>query len=164
MANVNFIGKGGELSAVFEMAHGGGRIPIIADLIDGTRCLEDLNDAQRMEMPPMKFDVHIVGSRKNDVHYALTKVIPSERWIQNGVEMWAPLYDYTRSAVKRDLRARKLDDSEVSDETNTGNASFCHACIKGTGTVFCPRKNRLIDSVNWDRQTNLTQFQNAYGF
>lgn len=161
-ASVNFIGKGNELSAVFEMAVGTGRTPIVADLIDGDKCILTTSDI-RMAHEPFKFDVHIVGSRGTDSHYSLDKFVPGERWTQNDVEFWAPLYDYTREAVKRELRARKLDDSEADEREDTGNISICHRCIKSTEPVFCPKEGKTIDSVTWDRDLNLSQFRANYG-
>lgn len=160
-ASVNFIGKGNELSAVFEMAVGTGRTPIVADLIDGDRCIMTTSDI-RMTHEPFKFDVHLVGSKRVDTHWSLSKFVPGERWTQNGVEFHAPLFDYTDEAVRRELRARRLDDSEADEREDTGNLSICHRCIKGTQQVFCPKEGKRIDSVIWDRDLNLSKFRESY--
>lgn len=163
-SRMSLIGKDDEISAVFEVGLGDGVFPVVTDLIDGDRCIEDIVD-RTMERAPFQFDIHIVGSRAADRHFSLndTPPIPAERWMQNGTEIWAPLYAMDRETVKRELRARGLDDTEVSDTENTGSLHCCHTCIKGTEEVFCPKRNKMIDSVAWDRQTNLAQFQLAYG-
>lgn len=161
-ASVNFIGQKDEFSAVFEMPIGTGRTPIIMDLIDGDRCLLSLPEMQ-MPSQPFSFDVHIVGSRHYDKHYSLQNVVPSERWQANGVEYWAPLFDYSREAVTRELRARGLDDTEADDDTDSNSLKVCHRCIKGTEQVLCPLQGQIIDSVVWDRDYNLSKFREIYG-
>ena len=161
-SRVSFIGQDDEISAVFEIAVGDGVAPIVTDLIEGDRCIASLVETQ-MHTAPFQFDINIVGSRKDDVHYSLKQVVPAERWQQNGTEFYAPLFDWSRQDVKQELRARGLDDSEASDAENSGNLSVCHNCVKGLGKVYCPKADAEIDSVIWDRSVNLSNFQQLYG-
>ncbi len=156
-----YIGDGKELAIVNEIAIGNGVVPFVQDVVEGSRCILDLDT--KVSGEPFKFDVHIFGSKRVDRHWSLTDFVPGERWTQNGVEFWAPLYDYTTSAVQRELRSRGLDDSDADEQADTGNLSICHNCIKGSGKIHCPKEGRFIDSVVWDRQANLNTFRATYG-
>ncbi len=162
-SQVSFVGQDDEISAVFEIPVGNGTAPLVTDLIDGDRCIESLAETQ-MHIAPFQFDINIVGSRKDDKHYSLPQVVPAERWQQNGTEFYAPLYEKSREWVKRELRARGLDDSEVSDAKNSGNLSCCSLCIRPneTGFVRCPKKGIEIPVVQWSPEYNLAQFRQAY--
>lgn len=159
---VSFIGNDDEISAVFEVTVGNDVMPVVADLIEGDRCILTLAE---MTMPtaPFQFDIAVVGSRKDDSHWSLnSSPVPAEKWEQNGMKFYAPLYEWSREDVKRELRTRGLDDTEADEQSDTGNISLCDRCVKGTGEVFCPRENKFIPSVAWDRKANLSNFQQAY--
>jgi len=159
-SSVSFIGQDNELSAVFEFAVGGGTIPMLRDVIPGTQCVADI-DPLRLHHPPIKWDLQIVGSRKDDTHYA-GAVVPSKSWKVGDTTFYAPLYSWDRQSVKAELRKRGIDDTEVDDDMDTGNLSVCHNCIKGEGQVFCPKANEMIDSVKWNRDENLASFRKAF--
>ena len=157
-ANVGFVGDGENIATVFEMAVGSTRIPLIRDVIDGTRCIADLN--KTMPMMPINWTHHIIGSRKDDRHWIFeNEVIPDKTWTQGEVTFEAPLYDWTRQQVKEGLRARGLDDTEASDETDSGNISLCTKCLHGVDT-FCPVENRMISPISWNPTNNLREFRN----
>lgn len=159
-ANISLIGQGDEITTVWEYAVIGGRIPLLRDVIEGTECMADLTTHRMYEMP-VEWDMVIVGSRFKDEHYALpNSPIPSERWIQGETAFYAPLADWTREEVV----AKSLEYGlNVEKEADEGDIALCHNCIKGTGQVFCPKDNKYIDSIVWDRQTNLDAFRQAYG-
>lgn len=154
-SHISFIGENDEISAVFELPIGAINIPLLRDVVDGTRCMAEL-EGQRMHTPPMNWDLWIVGSRKDDTHYALKTIAPNGQW--GDTEIYAPLYDWTREEVVKELQTRGLDNQTA----DTGDIELCHNCIKGTGKVWCPAQQTEIDSVQWDRNANLAQFRRAY--
>jgi hypothetical protein len=160
-ANVYFIGNDSELTTVFEYAVGGTRIPVLRDVIDGTRCIADL-DGLRLHSSPMKWDLNIIGSRKDDSHYAFDgQVIPSKRWQHGDTEFYAPLFDRTRDEVIAMSNAYGLDTTEVDETEDTGNISLCTNCLQGH-EAYCPKENTMIPPIEWDRTENLQQFQRMY--
>lgn len=160
--NMYFIGQGNEISFVSEFGLGDGRLPILADVIEGNRCIADLA-AQTMPMMPLEWDLYILGSRKDDTHYTFSSPIPSERWQIGGKEFYAPLYSWTREQVIEKSKEYGLDVAEVSEQENTGNLSLCTNCLNGSGEVYCPAEKSFIPAIVWDRGENLRQFQIAYG-
>lgn len=159
-ANVSFIGKGSEISTVWEYAVKGARIPLIRDVIEGDTCIADL-EGMRAYHPPMDWDTYIVGSRGDDEHYAMDAVIPAKEWMVGESKFIAPLFDKSREWVKEQLIIRGIDASEVSEEEDTGNISLCTKCLNGV-EVFCPLDKKVIPPVQWDAETNLRLFQESY--
>lgn len=160
-ANVSFIGKGSEISTVWEYAVRGARIPLIRDVIEGDTCIADL-EGMRAYHPPMDWDTYIVGSRGDDEHYAMDAVIPAKEWMVGESKFIAPLFDKSREWVKEQLIIRGIDASEVSEEEDTGNISLCTKCLNGV-EVFCPKEGRMIEAIDWDGERNLQMFRRAYG-
>lgn len=158
-ANISLIGQDDEITTVWEYAVTGGRIPLLRDVVEGERCIADLT-THRMYTSPIEWDMFIVGSRFDDKHYAMQSMIPSERWMVGEVEFYAPLAQWTREEVLAKSLEYGLD---VEKEVDEGDISLCHNCIKGQGQVFCPKDNKYIDSVVWDRNANLEAFKKAYG-
>lgn len=158
--SINLIGNGDEISVIQEFAVKGGRVPMAMDVIEGDRCLVELQ-GQRMNYPPMDWDLVLVGSRRDDTHYALNTLIPSETWQIGETEFYAPFYHWSRDAIKRELKARGLDADEVSDEVDSGNLSFCTNCLHGKDS-FCPIENQMIPPVQWSGENNLAAFRAAY--
>ena len=68
-ANKFFIGQGDEITLVDEYPVGNSTIPMLRDVVEGTQCLGDM-DKFRAPYAPINWDLHIVGSRKDDTHYA----------------------------------------------------------------------------------------------
>jgi len=162
-STISFIGQGNEISTIFEFAVGNATMPMLRDVVHGERCIAEIGE-QRLHRPPIEWDLQIVGSRKDDSHYAFNgQVVPDKRWRVGNTEFYAPLFDWTREQVVEGLKSRGLETDEVSNELDTGNVSLCTNCLNGTGKVFCPKENTLIDAVIWDRELNLTNFRNAYG-
>lgn len=164
-AQVRLIGDGNDsIAAVFETALGTSRIPLIRDVIDGDMCIADAGNALTMPIMPMEWDTVVIGSRKDDTHWALESVVPSDRFNIGGVQILAPLYEFTREDVKQALRARGLDDSEVPEHLDTGNLKTCSACLRTSSveTVWCPKDAKRINGVDWNPTGNLTAFRQAY--
>ena len=163
-ANVSFIGKGSEISTVWEYADKGARIPLIRDVIDGDRCIADL-DGMRAYYPPMDWDTYIVGSRQEDAHYAMESPVPAREWMVGESQFIAPLFDKGRDWVKEQLIIRGMDATDATEEEDTGNWAGCSLCLRptSTGTVRCPKENREIPVIHWSPELNLKLFQDAYG-
>jgi len=158
----SFIGDGKEISLVREYSFIGAMIPLVSDVIDGTRCIADL-DAHKAYAPPFQWDLVLTGSRKDDSHYAFSEVIPAETWKIGETTFYAPLYDWTRDEVKAELSRRGMDADEVDEREDTGNVSLCHLCLDTTKeTVFCPKEHTTIPTVKWSPNTNLAAFRAAY--
>lgn len=149
---VYFIGDD-ETSVVFEYAFSGGELPLIIDLGDGRSCgLDALSKIGRGRIP-VNWDLHIVGSRRDDTHYALKNLVPSEVWKAGGTTFYAPLYHWTREQVL----ARQ---PEIT--ADTGVANHCFNCVKNCGLTFCPKEGKEILAVNWDRAAMTQSFRNKY--
>ena len=159
-AAVSLIGQGDDLTAVFEYAVGTARIPMLRDVIKGERCIAELQ-GMTMQMPPMDWNLFLVGSRRDDKHYAMDKVIPSESWQIGGVEFYAPLFEMTRAEVIAELKMRGLDADEVDEQVDGGNLALCSNCLNGVD-AFCPKENKVIPPVDWSRERNLENFREAY--
>lgn len=161
--SVNILGDDTQLSVVFEYAIGNGAIPVIRDIIEGQACIADL-DGQRMHTMPLDVDLGLIGTRKDDYHPFMGQPVKTQEFEVGGMQFICPLWDYTREDVKRELESRGIDTSEVDEDAESGNIAMCNICIKGTGKVWCPKDEKEIDSIVWDRQANLKAFREAYGF
>lgn len=161
-AQFSYIGNGEELSLVREYAFMGATMPMVSDVIEGERCGITLGE-YKAYAPPMKWRTVLIGSRKDDTHYAFEgQVIPSDRWIVGETEFYAPFYDKSREWVKAELALRGLPYEEVSDDADSGNIALCTKCLQGVET-FCPQEQKMIPPIQWSPAQNLAAFQSAYG-
>lgn len=157
--SISLIGQGDQITSVWEYDVGGATLPMLRDVVDGKQCLADLT-AKRSAKPLKNWDVHIIGSRLDDTHYARPQMIPSERWAVGNVTFYAPLAHWTREQVIEESAKRGLRTVKDVDE---GDLYTCHECIKGTGQVWCPKDQKMIDSIVWDREGNLDLWRKSYG-
>lgn len=157
-SKVSFIGDGQDISAVFEYAVGGSTVPLVRDLIAGTKCIADL-EGQRLHRSPINWDLYIVGSRKDDKHYATSVTKPE--WTVGDAKFIAPLFNMTRDEVKAELRARGLDDSEASEENDEGNIQLCDLCLRAVETIECPLGG-TIEPQGTNLPLNLVEFRKRY--
>lgn len=149
--DIYFVGQEKELSAVFDYG-----IPVLRDVLPGNRCIAELDKIKLAYRPPMTWETHIIGSRRDDFHWALDQVIPSERFEINGMKFWAPFYEWSREMVIEKSIEYGLDVSPVSEIEDTGNLSICSKCLDTTKkTVFCPLENKRIPTVRWNPEFNL---------
>lgn len=156
--SVSFIGNDTELTAVFEYAVTGGAIPMLRDVVDGTRCIAEL-DGLKMYEPPFVYDTYVVGSRKDDTHWAFeNQVVPGERWTVGTANFYAPLYKLTREEVIAKSLEYGLD---VEKEADENDLSICSKCLNGV-EVLCPAEQKMIPPVQWDRRENLARFRESY--
>lgn len=155
-SSVSFIGDD-ELTTVFEYAVGDAKIPMLRDVVDGTKCIAEL-DGHRMYVSPFEWDTYIVGSRKDDTHW-VGQVVPSKRWELGGKQFYAPLFDWTREEVVAKSLEYGLDVDKDADE---GDIHLCTKCLNGVD-VFCPLEKKVISPVQWDRHENTKVFRESYG-
>lgn len=161
-AATNLIGDGDQIAIVQEYVTKGGTVPLIMDVIDGTKCIFQIQGLTMTTMP-IDWTLILTGGRKTDTHWAMPTPVLAERWTIGETEFWAPLYNFTRQDVKRELKIRGLNVDEATDKTDTGNLQCCSLCIQGTEPVLCPLTNEFIPSIQWDREANLKAFHAAYG-
>ncbi len=150
-AHVYLIGDENELSAVYEYATGMKRISMVRDIIEGTKCIAEL-DGQRLNRPPKDWDLNIVGSRADDVHYTGEKPIPSKEWDN----FYAPFFDRTREEILAIARAYGVP---TEKEVEEGDIEFCTKCLRGP--VICPKDGQLVQ-IDWDPVANLKQFRDSH--
>jgi len=154
----HIIGRGSDLALARWYAVGATAVPIVTDIVDGDKCLADASREVGYAASPFAWTDVYVGSRKGDEHWSLEAVIPSSMWTVNGVTFHAPLYEFTDADVDSELAIRSIDKAEV----DTGDFATCSACVQeGTGQVYCPKDDRLIDRVIWDKEAGLQQFREA---
>ncbi len=160
-AKVSFIGDGNEISAVFEYAMGGSAIPVLRDVIPGTKCIADL-EGMRLDQAPMKWDCAIVGSKFSDRHHAVDSLIPGEEWKVGDVTFLAPLADWEDIDVEAALLAIDLIVPSGDDE-NTGNLPLCRICLDAIeGEVFCPLEQAPIPAAGMYLESNLKMFRKQF--
>ena len=167
MAKVNFIGQDKQISLVFEYAIGNLSFPHIRDVTAGDTCIAELAELETTSQPPILWDLHIIGTRKDDKHFSTNGVqlIPSERFEIDSVRFFAPLYDWTREDVKQALSEFGIDNSEVDETEDTGNIALCRSCLsQEKETVFCPLEQKMIPTVKWEPESNLQLFRQRFGF
>jgi len=151
------IGNDAETSAVFEYPG----LPMLKDLRIGTKCgIEALSKVEPMPCP-VKWDLHILGSRKDDTHWSVGNLIKTDMWTANGQTFYCPLFDWTREQVIEASVQLGLDVSE-SDEIDTNGLNMCFNCVTNCGYTFCPKENKEIECVDWDRQGMLDSFRAKY--
>lgn len=148
----SLIGDGQDVSIVQEFAFG---LPLVADIIEGDRCLSEL-EGKRLTYAPMTWETVIVGSRSEDEHYA-GRPVTKEKWKVGNTTYWAPLFNWTREMVIEESKKRGLDTTGFSSDL-----SFCTKCLHHK-EVFCPLEGKVIPPVQWDGKANLNRFQAAYG-
>lgn len=157
-ANKFFIGQGDEITLVDEYPVGNSTIPMLRDVVEGTQCLGDM-DKFRAPYAPIKWDLHIVGSRKDDTHYAGGQNVQGERWKVGGEEFYAPLYHWTREEVIE----KSIELGLNLDGDDTGNIEACSNCLKDVDRVWCPKLGQEIDTIKWDKADNLDYYRSKYG-
>lgn len=159
-----FIGKDENLSVIFEYALGTQSFPHIRDVIEGNQCVAELAKIKNVFSPPIVWQNHIIGSRKDDYHWSTGSPIPSEKFEIGTNKFYAPLYNWSRLDVKNALSELGINSTEVLDEMDSGNLACCSTCLKGKGKVFCPAESREIDSVVWDKNQMTSLFQQKFNF
>jgi len=157
-ANKYFVGEGDNLTLIDEYPVGNSTIPMLRDVVDGTQCLADM-DTFRAPYAPIRWNLHIVGSRKDDTHYTGGQNVKASRWSVGGEKFYAPLFDWTREQVIEKSIELGLD----LDGEETGDIQACSNCLKDTDKVWCPKLGQEIDTIKWDRADNLAFYRSKYG-
>lgn len=129
---------------------------LVKDLVeDPQRCCFDIKvDLSQTAAAQIEFDAHIWGTRREDRHWlAGDNDLASKRWQIGSKQFFAPLYEWTRDEVIEALTIFE----ETAPAADTGNVTCCSRCLmkSETGQVFCPKAEKDIPVVEWDREENL---------
>ena len=165
-ANSYLIGQEAELSLVEEYAVGRSNqtIPILRDVVEGSRCALETGYRQFNQTPPIVFDLYLTGARSADDHYAMNgRLCPNKSVPLTGARLFSPLFEWTRAEVLEALKIYEPDYQEPTDALNTGNLPICSLCLRGERQVFCPKQQQLIDGVQWQPTEMLAAFRAKYG-
>lgn len=157
----SFIGDGENISAVFDYAVGDAVVPNIRNLIDGDRCIADI-DGMTMYRSPVRWDCVILGLRADDKHWATKGLKREQEWVVGDTTFVCPLWDWNREEVQAALEAHGLPFTEVSDEEDTGNAQFCQKCLRAIEPVECPKDGTMINPMGRHLQLNLSEFRKRF--
>lgn len=109
---------------------------------------------------PILFEAHIRGSRFDDRHWSVKKVLPEENTRLGEVCFYAPLATWTREEVIEGLKFFGIDYQEPDEVLDTGNIECCSACLMEE-KPFCPKQQKEIEPVKWDRKLNLEHFRSS---
>jgi len=150
------------LASLYAVDGSGHKAMLVRDLVDDpNRCAVDLKlEKPKQRVAPIEYAVHVWGSWKDDRHWIRGEMPLAEPiWFVGNHTFIAPLYEWTREDVSRELKSRNVEPIGI----DTGNITACHNCLKGEKQVFCPKTGDLIDSVIWDRKGNLTHIERFLG-
>jgi hypothetical protein len=162
-ANVYLIGNDEEVSLIEEYAMlGGVTMPFIRDCVhDDRRCaVDDVTVDGFLPVAPIGFSLNLFGVRSEDRHYAVGNVWKTQRSEPvSGFVYLAPLWDWTKAEVLEGLAHYHLQPPKL----DTGDLPVCLNCLKGSGTVFCPKTGTEIPALDWQPKQMLEAFQAKYG-
>jgi 3'-phosphoadenosine 5'-phosphosulfate sulfotransferase (PAPS reductase)/FAD synthetase len=159
-------GKGIALAAHYAINRRGTVFPLLSDIVPGKKCSFDLEITLSEQFwPPVFFKTHIIGSKRNETHFALAgrDAIPGVSWQDGDAMFLAPLYEWTDSDVLAALTGLGIDYKEPSEELDTGNIACCTACLKEEGEVWCPKEEKTISATGWSPQESLREWQKLVG-
>lgn len=136
-------------------------VPVIRDVVDGKACAFDLRlEKAYVPFAPAEWDVHIGGSRFDDSHYAVEKILNEKCWRIGVKKFFEPLAEWTKPEVLEALKMLGVNYEVPPEHLDTGNISACVSCFKAS-KAFCPKVQKEIDGVEWDMQGNLKIFKNS---
>lgn len=157
------IGDGSELSLIcgYSVDDRGSTAMLVRDLVDDGPCAFDIDIPLAPQVAaPVEYKIHVWGTRFDDRHYSVGKVLKSVDWAVGSKMFVAPLHDWKREDVRSCLA--DYDALDLPD-IDTGDIHACTNCLKGSGPVFCPKVGTEIDSVDWSPKENLQMFRDAIG-
>lgn len=157
---ITFIGNEDEKSIVFDMAIGDTTVPLIRDIVDGAKCLADL-DGPRCHSALFTYDKYFVGTRREDRHYAVPPYEASE-WKVGCATFMAPLFDLTRNDVVTLALKYGIDPTPPPEIEDPNNISVCSRCLVKEGDVFCPKTESYIPAMGANLALNLTEFRKRF--
>lgn len=162
-AKRSFIGDGENISAVFDYVVGDVLTPNVKDVVDGDRCIADIQGME-LHCSPVKWDCVITGTRADDEHYATAGLTTTAEWKVGDTTFISPLFDWTREEVQAALKAQGLPYTEVEDDEDTGNlVGYCTKCLSAVeGEVFCPKDQIYIPAMGSNLVLNLAEFRKRF--
>lgn len=153
-----FVGDAGSLAFVEEYAlPDGTAVPFIRDCVAGEKCSFDVTVETRPSVP-IAFELYLFGTRHSDWHWSFGNAFGSPRVKLRCGEIFAPLWEWSKSDVRAGLNSYGLRKPKV----DTGDYEFCTACLAGKGQVFCPKQQKEIEAVDWDARAMLDAFREKF--
>lgn len=156
------------LTLVREQAFGAQRFPVLLDVEAGTQCIADVLTERTPRLFP-HFDVVSSGYRDSDYHWSMggRGFFPADGWSLGKAKVVAPLRHLSDERVWTEIKAAGIPvdtDRYERGGNDPDMLSACTRCLQSSGKVFCPKEQREIDSVVWDRRASLAAFQQRFGF
>jgi hypothetical protein len=114
-------------------------LPVISDVVHSDECGLDWGKRvlDRTPLAVFPWDIVFSGSRKSDSHPLVPKLDFDNTIIST------PIWDLTDSEVWDEINKRQIQTSETSSD-----AHICTRCLEPERTVFCPKLQRNIQSIN----------------
>lgn len=144
------------LTLIHEYSFGPDRLPVVVDIVSGTKCSLDHN-TKRLPTMYQPWDVVFTGYKDSDTHWLKG---PNElfRNVRLGLaRVVTPLQHLTDAQVIEELEACGID-YDRSDEL-----SLCTACYSSTAeTVHCPKLNEALPVHRWDHTAALNAFRTRF--
>lgn len=163
-------GEDGEMALIsgYAVASDSTTASLFRDMVDGERCAFDVPlTVSEREVPPIRFETHIVGTKKNESHWATANrpFTTAKRWEVGDVDFVAPLFTWSDADVIKALRRYGIEWSTPSLKQDTGNSAICSNCLRERrgGMAWCPKAGAPIPTVKWSPSENLAAFQQAAG-
>lgn len=150
-----YLPNGEGLTLVDEYSFGQTSLPVLTDTVEGESCGINLPNV-RTPLFDYQFDVTLVGCKLCDEHSILGHYC-NDCWELGKTVFYAPLKDWTDDDVLEAIKVLGIPCEEVDDRLRV-----CTRCLQGTGEVFCPERQAMIPSFQWDKEASLAAFRNHY--
>lgn len=148
------------LSLCYEQSFGEDRLPGILDIEPGEKCIFDFHNVQRTPQLFPHWDALLIGLKESDYHYTTGHPLPADGWQLGRAKVYAPLRHLSDEDVTRAIGELNVPYEQVDD-----SISACTACLQeGASKVFCPKEQKEISRVPWNRQVVLEGFRKRFGF
>lgn len=137
----------------------------------GDVCAFDLQiETSALAFAPLEFGAHIWGSRFRDRHWShgLESVLRRDHWKLGHTDFYAPLSGWSDRQIYGALKsfgAFEAHQREAPDNADTGNVTACAECLKAAPgeKVFCPKQQKQISALDWDKAGNTKIFRASLG-
>lgn len=154
------------LTLIREQAFGPARLPVLLDVEEGANCIFDFPQERTVELYP-HFDHVFIGYRGEDYHHALGRnFCPADGWSLGNTKFYAPLREMKEAEVWQAIKELNVPYDTERYEGSGLDPDVYHACTKCLygERVFCPKEQRMIESVDWNPGLSLSSFHQRFGF
>lgn len=138
--------NGDELARIDEYQLGYLTFPVLREYAHSDRCSLEF-DNKKMPMIPWTYDAVFVGSRKTDWSPLTGQPLRQAVTEYGGITIVAPLYD--------EPKTQEFD-------VDTGTVYGCTKCFNGEKRVYCLKEDKMIDGIDWDRESAIKAFQDKF--